>query len=338
AETWIVPTVVAKDSVQLQRLLDTNQVTVMQATPTTWQMLLAAGWSSRETSMTLLCGGEALSSEIASYLLRPGQVLWNLYGLAETTIWSTCYRVTLPSLTNKTISNQTIPIGQPIANTQTYILDAHLQPVPIGVVGELYIGGTGLARGYRNRPDLTAEKFIANPFGAGRLYRTGDLACYRPNGNIEILGHLHHQVQLEGHRIDLDEIDAVLSAHEQIQHCIVTTYNEHSNSLRVLPPPSCYGNGLKLAITATFTAEPLTDSLQFWQQQLEPELEWWMEFAPYNQVFQQLLDPSSLLRQNQRGINVVLVRLEDWIRYDNAMDFHSVSPSLSNSQQILLKP
>ena len=114
---------------------------------------------------------------------------------------------------------RTIPIGRPITNTQVYVLNDALQPVPIGVPGELYIGGDGLARGYLNRPELTAEKFIANPFGPGRLYKTGDLVRWLPDGNIEFLGRIDHQVKIRGFRIELGEIEAALSQHPAVQEC-----------------------------------------------------------------------------------------------------------------------
>ena len=152
----------------------------------------------------ILCGGETLSRHLADQLLDGGASLWNLYGPTETTIWSTIAKVE-PGETP-------VVIGRPIANTQIYILDSHLQPVPIGVHGELYIGGDGLAQGYLNRPELTAERFVVNPFSdhpGSRLYRTGDLARYRPDGNIEFLGRMDDQVKIRGYRIELGEIEAV---------------------------------------------------------------------------------------------------------------------------------
>ena len=144
--------------------------------------------------------------------------MWNLYGPTETTIWSSIYQVES--------SENLIFIGRPIANTQIYILDKHLQPVPIGVPGELHIGGAGLARGYLNRPQLTQEKFIPNPFStnpSSRLYKTGDLARYLPDGNIEYLGRIDHQVKVRGFRIELGEIEAVLNQHPSVHSVVVTT-------------------------------------------------------------------------------------------------------------------
>jgi len=145
---------VATDGTQLLERLNYCGARVMQATPATWRLLLAAGWSGNH-QLKILCGGEALSRELANQLVEKGASLWNLYGPTEATIWSTIYQVDN--------TDGTVSIGRPIANTQISLLDEHLQPVPVGVPGELYIGGAGLARGYLNRPELTAQKFIAHP-------------------------------------------------------------------------------------------------------------------------------------------------------------------------------
>ena len=206
---------VANDGTQLLERLNDCDPTVMQATPATWRLLLSAGWSG-SPQMKILCGGEALSRELANQLLEKGASLWNLYGPTEATIWSTLDRVDN--------TEGTVSIGRPIANTQIYLLDEHLQPVPVGVPGELYIGGAGLARGYLNRPELTAQKFIANPLShepKARLYKTGDLARYRSDGNIEYLGRIDHQVKGRGFRIELGEIEAVLSQHPVVQQSVV---------------------------------------------------------------------------------------------------------------------
>jgi acyl carrier protein len=187
----------------------------MQATPSTWRLLLEAGWR-KKIGLKMLCGGEALPRELASQLLERGDSLWNMYGPTETTIWSAVYRVES--------KEGPVLIGAPIANTQIYILDRNLQPVPIGVAGELYIGGEGLARGYLNRPELTRERFIENPFSnepGSRLYKTGDLARYRPDGKVEVLGRQDHQVKIRGFRIELGEIEAVLGEHEGVRQVVV---------------------------------------------------------------------------------------------------------------------
>src|SRR5262249_11106641 len=172
----------------------------------------------------ILCGGEVLSRPVADQLLEGGASLWNLYGPTETTIWSTIIEVQS--------GEESVPIGRPIANTETYVLDAHSQPVPIGVHGELYIGGDGLAQGYLNRPELTAERFVVNPFSdqaGSRLYRTGDLARYRADGNIEFLGRLDSQVKIRGYRIELGEIETVLNQHPSVKETVVVAVNDGSS-------------------------------------------------------------------------------------------------------------
>jgi aspartate racemase len=212
---------VATDAGRLAALLDQSGATVMQATPATWQMLLAAGWEGTR-GLKMLCGGEALSRDLADQLLARGASLWNLYGPTETTIWSTLAQVDHGA--------HPVSIGCPIANTQVYVLDPHRQPVPIGVVGELWVGGAGLARGYLNRPELTQEKFIADPFRpspAARLYRTGDLARYRPDGMLECLGRADQQVKIRGFRIELGEIETILAQHPDLRGATVTVRENH---------------------------------------------------------------------------------------------------------------
>jgi amino acid adenylation domain-containing protein len=204
------------DGALLAKRLSRCGATVMQATPVTWRLLLAAGFQ-RAGRLTALCGGEAMSPELARQLLDTGVELWNMYGPTETTIWSCIEHVREPG-------DQRISIGRPIANTQVYVLDSQLQPVPVGVVGHLYIGGDGLASGYLKRPELTAERFIANPFDADgqlRIYNTGDLARFLSDGRLECLGRSDHQVKIRGYRIELEEIESVLSKHPQIAQAVV---------------------------------------------------------------------------------------------------------------------
>ena len=211
---------VAADGVKLAQALQHSEATIMQATPATWQMLLTAGWSGNP-ALKVLCGGEALPLPLAHELSARCASLWNLYGPTEATIWSAAIQVEADS--------ETVPLGLPIANTQFYVLDAYEQVVPVGVPGELHIGGQGLARGYRHRAALTAERFIPNPFAqqpGERLYKTGDLVRCRADGSLEFLGRLDHQVKLRGHRIELGEIEAVLQSHEWIQQAVVQVAQE----------------------------------------------------------------------------------------------------------------
>lgn len=219
---------VAADGARLREALETIAPTVMQATPVTWRMLLEAGWEGN-SHLKILCGGEALAPDLGALLCARGREVWNLYGPTETTIWSSVYQVS---------SGQSpIPIGRPIANTQIYILDHHGNPVPIGVVGELHIGGKGVARGYLKRPELTEEKFIPHRFSdepGARLYKTGDLARYRADGNIEVLGRTDQQIKLRGFRIELDEIAAVLTSHPAVHTSVVVVREVRKDDKRLI--------------------------------------------------------------------------------------------------------
>jgi amino acid adenylation domain-containing protein len=231
----------AGDAGRLAPTLDRHKVTVMQATPVTWHLLLEGGWPGRP-GLTMLCGGEALSRDLANRLLARGGRLWNMYGPTETTIWSAVLEI-FPG-------EDDVPIGPPIANTQFYILDEQLEPVEPGDAGELYIGGAGLATGYLNRPDLTAERFInyelrmtnydkADSFvirnSSPVLYKTGDRVIERPDGTLTFLGRMDRQVKVHGHRIELGEIETVLRRHSAVSNCVVLARSDtpHDN-----PPPT----------------------------------------------------------------------------------------------------
>jgi amino acid adenylation domain-containing protein len=203
----------AADGQRLRELIERHQIKFLQATPTTWRLLLAAGWEGKQ-DLTAVCTGEAMPRELAAQLRPAVARLWNLYGPTETTIWSTAWMVKK--------DDEPVLIGRPVANTQCYLLDGAGQPVPVGIAGELYIAGDGLASGYLNLPDLTDEKFVPNPFAPGtRMYRTGDLARYRPDGNIECLGRNDFQVKIRGFRIELGEIEAVLEQQKGVAQCAV---------------------------------------------------------------------------------------------------------------------
>ena len=217
----------ASDGAWLKEQLEASRVTVMQATPATWRMVLEAGWAGNP-SLKILCGGEALPRDLAEELHARAGSLWNLYGPTETTIWSAVHKVES--------GENPISIGRPIGNTQVYILDSKLEPVPIGIPGELYIGGRGLARGYRHAPDLTAARFVGSPFRRGheRLYRTGDQARWLPDGRIDCLGRLDHQVKVRGFRIELGEIESVLSAYAEVKQCVVAVREDSPGEKRLV--------------------------------------------------------------------------------------------------------
>ncbi len=203
-----------RDGQRLMERLETSGATVMQATPATWRMLLQAGWQGNQ-NLKILCGGEALTRELAEELLTRSREVWNLYGPTETTIWSTVQKVRS--------GIGPVSIGRPIDNTRTLILDKNAQLTPIGIPGELYIGGEGVARGYLGCPDLTTERFQPNSFGwpEERLYKTGDLARWRSDGSLDYLGRNDQQVKIRGVRMELPEIESQLNQIPEITQSVV---------------------------------------------------------------------------------------------------------------------
>jgi amino acid adenylation domain-containing protein len=210
ARLVVIPRDATMDGVDLADWLARSGATGMAATPTTWQLLIDAGWKGSPT-LKISAGGEALPRALAEELRSRCTSLWNVYGPTETTVWS--------SVLELEPGDGSPPIGGPLWNTTFYVLDANCQPVPIGIPGELYIGGDGLAPGYLNRPELTAQKFVPDPFSStagSRLYRSGDLVRWRENGTLEYLGRVDLQVKLRGFRIELEEIEAVLDTHPDV--------------------------------------------------------------------------------------------------------------------------
>jgi amino acid adenylation domain-containing protein len=231
AEIVLADRETAGDGVALAALLESSRATVMQGTPSTWRLLLDAGWVGSK-DFKALCGGEALAPDLAAALLPRCGALWNVYGPTETTIWSTCARIV------STAAGEVpdIHIGRPIANTRVWILDARGELCPFGIPGEICIGGEGIALGYLDRPELTAERFVADRHaGQGALlYRTGDRGRWRPDGNLEHLGRLDHQVKVRGYRIELGEIEANLAAREDIARVLVIVREDQPNDQRLV--------------------------------------------------------------------------------------------------------
>jgi amino acid adenylation domain-containing protein len=216
----------AADGAELLAVLRRSRATIMQATPTTWQMLLAVGWEGNPR-LKMLCGGEALARGLANELLATGGELWNMYGPTETTIWSSVAQVKR--------GTGPVPIGPPIANTQFHVLDANLQHVPVGAPGELFIGGAGVAHGYYNRPELNRDKFVPDPFsgqvsGQLSLYRSGDMVRWKTNGELEFLGRTDHQVKVRGFRIETGEIEAAIVKHPGVKESAVVAREDGGRS------------------------------------------------------------------------------------------------------------
>ncbi|PSB55138.1 non-ribosomal peptide synthetase, partial [Chamaesiphon polymorphus] len=219
---------------QLANSLQSQKISTLFVTTALFNQIANVVPSAFNSLQNLMFGGEAVDVSAIKAVLKnqPPQRLLHVYGPTESTTFSTWYLVS-----DVLEEAKTIPIGRPIANTQVYILDPQLQPVPIGVAGELHIGGDGLARGYLNRPELTQAKFIDNPFASdssARLYKTGDLARYLPDGNIEFLGRLDHQVKIRGFRIELGEIEAVLSNHPHVLQAVAIATTDPAGNQRLV--------------------------------------------------------------------------------------------------------
>ena len=219
ARIALVPKETAGDGQALVRLLFATQATALQATPATWRLLFASIEPTQLGLEQALCGGEALSAELAERLLKSDAEVWNVYGPTETTIWSTRNQLHLNELNGHTNPS----IGRPIANTSLFIIDSSLDSCPLGIPGDLYIGGLGLSRGYLNEPGLTAERFIPSPFSLTpgyRIYQTGDVARFLENGDVEYIGRSDFQVKVRGFRIELGEIESVLAQHPRVKNAV----------------------------------------------------------------------------------------------------------------------
>ncbi|MCY8994240.1 non-ribosomal peptide synthetase DhbF [Bacillus inaquosorum] len=212
----------------LAQMIEYFDINIMQATPTLWHALVT-NEPEKLRGLRVLVGGEALPSGLLQALHELHCPVTNLYGPTETTIWSAA------AFLEEGLKGVP-PIGKPIWNTQVYVLDNGLQPVPPGVVGELYIAGTGLARGYFRRPDLTAERFVADPYGppGARMYRTGDQARWRADGSLDYIGRADHQIKIRGFRIELGEIDAVLAKHPDIEQAAVVVREDQPGDKRLV--------------------------------------------------------------------------------------------------------
>lgn len=227
-KTIIADRLKSYDPTALASLIEEHEVTVMQATPSTWQMMVSSGWQGKQ-NLKLLTGGEALPAKLSKQLQDLAGEVWNMYGPTETTVWSTCCQLL--------DDNKEPSIGKPIDNTQIYVLDEKNRLVPDGVFGELCIGGEGVAAGYMNRAELNAERFIRNPFdkqNETNIYKTGDLVRYGQNADLEYAGRLDFQVKVRGYRIELGEIESALEQFEMIEQAVVAVRESHDGDKRIV--------------------------------------------------------------------------------------------------------
>jgi len=228
----VLDSVTAADGVKLAAQIEDHNISLLQATPATWRMMIEAGWNGKR-DLKVLCGGEPMPSDLVGPLLGRCDQLWNMYGPTETTVWSAAFQIT--------DADAPILIGKPIGNTQIYILDSNGNEVPIGCDGEVYIGGAGVTLGYRNQPKMTAERFVKNRYRnpfleyvSDRIYKTGDLARYRFDGNIEFLRRNDKQVKVRGFRIELGEIEKTLKSHPAVGQCVVIVREDTPGDARLV--------------------------------------------------------------------------------------------------------
>ena len=243
------------DGQRLTRLMERHAVTMMQATPSTWRMLLESGWRGCPT-MRVLVGGESLPPDLASALRERSAEVWNMYGPTETTVWSTCWRV------DDNVTRGSVSLGAPIDNTHLYVLDSCERPCSIGVPGEICIGGAGLATGYYKRPDLDSERFFPDPFEGtpgARLYRTGDLARWTDDGHLQHMGRLDHQVKVRGHRIELGEIEARLAQHPGLAGSVILAHENAPGDVRLIAYAVPWDRMPESAVLRAFIREKLPD-------------------------------------------------------------------------------
>ncbi|KAH8658516.1 nonribosomal peptide synthetase 7 [Xylariales sp. PMI_506] len=237
-----------RDTAALVGLMEHHKITMMQGTPTLWQMLLDSGWQGLPRQLArILCGGEALSRLLADRLLTCAEVVWNMYGPTEATVWASIWDVSA--------SKEMVLIGNPISNNRLYVLDDSLSPVGLSTPGELCIGGVGIARGYHNNSELTHSRFVKNPFHGGWMYRTGDLAQFLEPDKLSLMGRIDGQVKLRGHRIEVGDIEVAIMKREEISNTVVVCRDERLIAYCVL----------KMAIT-----EPIDQMLRSWLAGLLP--------------------------------------------------------------------
>lgn len=310
AEIVLVDEGMAREGAELLSIIKSQGITILQATPATWTMMLYENWEEK-LPLKILCGGEALPKDLAHKLLNRSSEVWNMYGPTETTIWSTVKKLSL--------EDEIITVGRPIDNTLIYILDENHNMVPDGVAGEIYIAGLGLAQGYMNRPDLSIEKFIDNPFEPSKspkMYGTGDLGIALENGEIQCLGRLDHQVKIRGFRIELEEIEHVLRKNDSVKEAIVIAREDNPDDKRLcayIIPSVKMKNGIENALKA------------IWRQQLKEYLPAYMIPNDFVLMTKYPLTPNSKIDRKQ-------LPKPGEVIYDDPMEKISISPKSPSNE------
>ncbi|GAB4025285.1 non-ribosomal peptide synthetase [Spirosoma gilvum] len=285
----------AKDGRALLEAVTTFDVSIIQATPITYKMMLAAGWE-EPLSLKILCCGEPMSKDLAQKVTARCGSLWNMYGPTETTIYSTGKQILA--------SDEIITIGRPIQNTQVYILDEHLNLLPEGSVGELYIAGDGVARGYLNRPELTQEKFVPNPFnksGKGTMYRTGDLGKFMASGEIHCMGRIDQQVKVRGYRIELGEIEHALVTQPGIREAVVVAREDRPGDQRLIA---------YLVTNPPLNEEAFRSHILVWRSQLQESLPSYMVPTDFVSLDQLPITPNGKIDKNALPKPVSMLAVE----------------------------
>jgi acyl-coenzyme A synthetase/AMP-(fatty) acid ligase len=219
----------ARDPRDMLSLMQAHQVTILQATPATWTMLLESGWKGKPRLSKIICGGEPLFRQLADRLLASADSVWNVYGPAETTYGSV-----------GRVGEDEIVVGKPVANGRIYVLDDDLSPVPIGCEGEVYIGGGSVSNGYRNKAELTRSRFLSNTFHGGTSFRTGDLARFIDSDKLQVIGRIDGVVKIRGHRIDVGDVEAVLVDHPDVSAAVVISREDRLVAYYVARVPSSH--------------------------------------------------------------------------------------------------
>ncbi|OTA96033.1 hypothetical protein M434DRAFT_377008 [Hypoxylon sp. CO27-5] len=232
-----------RDGTALLGLMERHSITILQATPATWQILLESGWQGKPRLEKILCGGEALTRTLADHLLDFGDLVWNMYGPTEATVYASIWKVR---------RGEDILIGSPIMNGRLYVLQDDLSLAPPGCSGELYIGGAGIARCYHNNPELTQSRFLDNPFHGGLMYRTGDIACFLAPGKLKLLGRVDSQVKIRGFRVELGEVESTIINHQDISRAVVVTLEDRLIAYYEREKKSSLnGEGVKVSLEQT---------------------------------------------------------------------------------------